>query len=336
MESPIRSEILRALDDWALAVEEKDPATAERVWDVGFRAGPPTELATKLRDPAVRGDPTRLNKLIERADDVAVSVPATLFVAALFERRKGDARVLLEVAQARHPTDFDVTFALAMFHHTRASQRLPVEQVEYHKRQAISHYRTARAIRPDHPAVLTNVGLLLGEKREFGAAAAVLREAIKFHPDDHIAHFNLGGVLVEMNELEEAEAAYRATIRLSPKYGAAYSNLGAVLGRRKRHREAADVLAKAVELAPNEPVIRANYGLALQRTGDLDGALREYRVAVRLDPKYAPGHLNMGVVLELRRDFAGAEKAFREAARLDEKQYAPALNEFLKRHAPDE
>ncbi len=314
--APIRSDILRALDDWAVTVEARSRADAAKVLDVAHCAGPPGELATKLRDPAVRYDAARFFKLVEYADEVAASVPATLAASALLERRKTDPSVLLAVAQAKHPADFDLTMALALWFHERDPAR------------AIGHYRAARALQPGQPTVLTNLGLLLGEAGETAAAAAVLKEAVRLHPNDHLAHFNLGGVLIRQELYAEAEAEYRAAIALSPNYAAAHGNLGSVLGSLKKHGDAVAPLREAIRLAPDDAAVRSNYGLALQRTGDLDGALREYRKSVELDPKYAPGHLNVGVILEKKKDLPGAFKAYREAARLDPKQYGSLLKKL--------
>ncbi len=317
--SPIRRDLLRALDDWALTVEDTDSKAAARVLDIARRSSPVDDIANKLRDPAVRGNPARLNKLIEFADDVAVSVPATLFVAALFERRKGNPSVLLAIAQGKHPIDFDITFALALWYHSRDPLR------------AVGHYRAARALRPDHPAVLTNLGLLLGDVNEPAAAVTVLKEAVRLHPNDHIAHFNLGGAYIRQQKYKDAETAYRAAIKFSPNYAAAHSNLGVTLGRSGNGPGALVAIREAARLAPTDVSVRVNFGLALQKTGDLPGAIREYRKAVELDKEYAPAHFNLGAALGISGDEAGRTAGFREAARLDPKMYG----ELLKKLPPD-
>jgi Flp pilus assembly protein TadD len=317
--SPVRADLLRALDDWAQTLEYTDPPGAARVLDVARRAGPVDDIANKLRDPAVRGDPARLDKLVDVADDVAASVPATLLAAALLERRSGDPSVLLAVAQAKHPLDFDIAFALGLWFHARDPAR------------AVGHYRAARALRPDHPALLTNLGYLLGVLGESAAATAVLQEAVQLHPGDHIAHFNLGGAYIHQRRYKEAEGSYREAVRLRPNYAAAHTNLGVCLGRAGDGPGALVAIREASRLAPTDVSVRVNFGLALQKNGDLPGAIREYRRAVELDAKYAPAHFSLGAALGISGDTAGRAEAFREAARLDPKQYG----ELLKKLAPD-
>ena len=196
---------------------------------------------------------------------------------------------------------------------------------------AVGHYRAARALRPDHPAVLTNLGLLLGDVNEPAAAVTVLKEAVRLHPNDHIAHFNLGGAYIRQQKYKDAETAYRAAIKFSPNYAAAHSNLGVTPGRSGNGPGALVAIREAARLAPNDVRVRVNFGLALQKTGDLPGAIREYRRAVELDKEYAPAHFNLGAALGISGDEAGRTAGFREAARLDPKMYG----ELLKKLPPD-
>ena len=312
--SPLKSDLLRALDDWSL--DEPNATLGAKVLEVARLATPGEKLANILRDPNVRNDRARLVALLTSSDDITSSVPAALVAATLLERRKADPSRLLAVAQAKHPDDFDLTFALALWYHARNPER------------AIGHYRAARAIRPEHPTVLTNLGLLLGEHGEVAAAAAVLEEAVHLHPNDSIAHFNLGGVRVLQNKLPAAEVEYRAAIKLNPTYASAYSNLGAVLGRQNKHTEAAQVLSKAIELAPTDAIMRINYGSALQNMGKRDDAIAQFRKAVELAPKSAHAHYALGLALEAKNDLPGAHKEYREAAHLDPKKYGDLLKKL--------
>lgn len=316
--SPLKSDLLRALDDWSL--DEPNAILGAKVLEVARLATPGEKLANILRDPHVRNDRAKLVALLTSSDDITASVPAALVAATLLERRNADPSQLLAIAQAKHPDDFDLTFALALWYHTRDPER------------AIGHYRAARAIRPEHPTVLANLGLLLGEHGEVAAAAAVLERAVRLHPNDPIAHFNFGGVLVLQNKQPAAEAEYRATIKLSPTYASAYCKLGAVLDRQNKHAEAVQMLSTAVELAPNNPVMRIHYGSALQDMGKLDDAIAQFRKAIELAPKLPRAHYALGVALEAKKDLPGAYKEYREAAHLDPKKYG----DLLKKLPPEE
>jgi tetratricopeptide (TPR) repeat protein len=322
-ESPIKADLLRALDDWALSLDPREKDTANRIMDVGFRAGAPADLATRLRDPAVRWDPAKTNPLISRADEVAESVPATLFVAGLMERQRSDqAQGLLVLAQAKHPLDFDVAFELAAWHHMRTTGRAPPDRIDFHARQAVSYYRTARALRPDHPTVLINLGHMLNVTGEPAPALAVLRDAVKFHPTDPVAQFTLGVVLLGTNQVSEAETAFRETIKLSPNYANAHNHLCAALSRQKRFPEALVVVREAIRLDPNHAAARLNYGGLLLESGKVKEAVPELRRAVQLAPNVAQAHFQLGVALERTNDAPGAVAAYREAIRLDPKRFA--------------
>ena len=310
--SPISRDIVRALDDWA--IEEKNAATGAKVMAVARGSAPADLRANRFRLPALHRDRTQPLPLPPLAEDL--TAPAALLAATLIERRGGNPGVILAIALAKYPDDFDIAFALAHWFHNRDPQR------------AIGYYRTARALRPEHPTVLTNLGLLLGANGERGVAVAVLKEAIKLHPEDHIAHFNLGGVYAAQERFTLAEAEYRETIRLSPKYADGHANLGAVLGRLNKPAEAVKVLEGAVVLAPNNVRVRINYGAALQSNRQPDDAIVQFRKAVELAPKFAPAHYALGVGLEAKKDLPEAHRCFREAARLDPKQYGDLLKKL--------
>jgi tetratricopeptide (TPR) repeat protein len=246
--------------------------------------------------------------------------------------------MILAVAQARHPLDFDVTFDLALGHHleaVRASEKQPA-QAEPLMRTAVGHYRTARALRPDHPTALTNLGMLLNLLNEPGAAVPVLREAVKHHPSDPVAQFNLGGALLATNDLDGAESAFRKTVELSPNYALAHNNLGIVLQRLRRPQEAAQQFQQAAKLAPNDPTVQTNFAILIANSGKPDDALGILAKVLAAHPKFAPAHFGRGVALRHKKD-DGWKAEFREAMALDPKGFghlAKDLGEESKKDEP--
>ncbi len=338
-ESAVRADVLRALDDWALFADPKD-AAVEKVLEVAFRATPTNDPAARLRDPKVRRDDGQLVPLLKDVPAVSESPAAAVMAAALASRRPAASPgVILTVAQARYPLDFDVTFDLAFGHHleaVRAVEKNPA-QAEQLMRTAVGHYRTARALRPDHPTVLTNLGMLLNMLNEPAAAIPVLREAVKHHPSDSVAHFNLGCALLATNDLDGAETALRKTIELSGNYALAHFQLGNVLQRLRRPREAAEQFQQAAKLAPNDPTVQSNFAILVANSGKPDDALGILAKVLAAHPKFALAHYGRGVALRHKKDEDGWRAEFREAMALDPKQFnhlAKELGEEPKKGEP--
>src|SRR5262249_158281 len=57
---------------------------------------------------------------------------------------------------------------------------------------AVAHYRAALQLRPDYPQALSNLGLMLTQRRQLAEAIDHLRHAIEIAPGFAMAHNNLG------------------------------------------------------------------------------------------------------------------------------------------------
>ncbi len=326
-ESPIRAELLRALDDWALAETSLD--AADRVWDVAHKADP----ATRTRTAEWRRDPKRVVQLEETAESATTALMVAGFIA---RQNAGDAHPLLSLTQARHPLDFDVVLALAVWHHAHATRRVPPERIGDHLRAARDFYRAARALRPDHPGVLSNLGLLLHVTGDQPTALMILREAVKQHPKEYVTRYNLGAVLLAINQPGQAEPEFREATQLNPNYAAAHTQLGFALLGLKRGNEALAAFQQALKLDANQPVLLTNLGFLMLEAQKFDDAVAYFRRAIERIPAPARAlasraHFGLGLALERKNDVAGAEAAYREAVRLDAKQHP----ELAKKYPPD-
>jgi tetratricopeptide (TPR) repeat protein len=337
--SAVKAELLAAVDDWAL--HEREPGVRKRLLDVARRIDP-GPWTDRLRDPAVRADRGAVEKLAADADPARTSA-ATLSVLA---ERMGHLNLnpapLLRAARTAHPADFELAFALALWHGSRRDDR------------AIGSYEAARALRPENVAVWINLGGALGHKGQVGEAIACFRKAIELNPKLAGAHINLGFALVARGQLDaaiacfrkalaldptlagahnglgsalhdrgqvdEAIACYRKTITLDPKLVDAHSNLGTLLCDVKRDYDGAIAcFHQAIELDPKRAKIRFNLGNALKDKGQLDEAIACYQKAIELDPKAAWAHYNLGNVLARKGQVDEAIACWRKAIAVDPK-----------------
>jgi tetratricopeptide (TPR) repeat protein len=307
--SPIRSELVAALDDWAALLVD-DP-TGDRVLGVLRRADPGPWLDA-FRDPAVRRNRMALGLLARSADPAAVH-PATLTSLAVVLVARGlDPSRLLLLAQSAHPGDFLIAFQLGGWHYYRKTYD-----------DAIAYYRVARVIRPGDWTVLNDLGSALAKKGDVTGAEQAYREAIRLAPYPAQTYTNLGNARFWMGDVDGALEACREAIRLDPKLVHAHNNLGNALVKKGDVAGAVAEYREATRLDPKYAIAHNGLGAILEKKGEVDGAIAEYREAVRLDPKLAKAHYNLGVSLAKKGDTDGAVAAWREAIGLGLK-YATA------------
>ncbi len=131
-------------------------------------------------------------------------------------------------------------------------------------------YLEALQVRPDHPEVHNNLGVLAyqqGKYQEavsrFTAAAEVSRE------DDHDAagyRYNLGTAHEGLGQWIDAQRAYLACLDLAPHHFGACYNLGTLyLGPLKNAKEGERYLAKAAKNAPHRPEPLVNLAVLAER-----------------------------------------------------------------------
>jgi hypothetical protein len=151
--SAAKAELVAAVDDWALF--EPNDVRRARLLEITQKADKGV-WTDRLRTPAVWKDKAAVAKLAADADPDTTS-PSTLSVLAeLMWRNRLNPAPLLLSARAKHPSDFELAFALGRLY----SKNIDGEQ--------IGPYEAACALRPDNRAVWNNLGLALRGRLETG------------------------------------------------------------------------------------------------------------------------------------------------------------------------
>jgi len=182
----------------------------------------------------------------------------------------------------------------------------------------------------NHPALNTDMsdaeaicrlGLAEVELKDFQAAIARMRQAVRVDPDCRDAHFHLGALLTGEGKTEEeterftreAVQHFEAAVRLDPRFAEAHLRLGIAryalgdLDRAHFHFQ------KALELRPDWPAVHFNLGKVLLDEGARQEAIAEFRQALKLSPHYASAHVEIGIVLFLQGDVEAAISHYRQA-----------------------
>jgi tetratricopeptide (TPR) repeat protein len=131
--------------------------------------------------------------------------------------------------------------------------------------EAIEHYKSALAIRPDSVEAHSDLGNALAQSGQLQAAIAEYQAALRLAPDSAIPHNNLGNAFFRAGRLEEAIAQYKTAVRLKPDYADAHNNLGAALASLGRTQEAVEEFRAALRIQPDYAQARTNLDLALKQ-----------------------------------------------------------------------
>lgn len=220
-----------------------------------------------------------------------------------------------------------------------------------HLNEAEPLYHVVLNRKPDYAEAHHNLGLILMDRGQYGAAVAYFRHAIRLQPklaESHNSlgnaylkaglaeeaeasfrraiaaapayaksHFNLANLLNERGQLAEAERFYREAIRIDPNFRDAFNNLANLLRQTDRREESLAALGRALEIDPDYALAHNNRGNVLRDLDRLEEAVASYLEAIRLAPDFALAHFNLGNALRDLGRMDEAAACYRKTIELD-------------------
>jgi tetratricopeptide (TPR) repeat protein len=163
-----------------------------------------------------------------------------------------------EVEIEKHPAD-------AGLHDDAALLYLELGRAD----EAIAHFKTSLALKPQSAAAHYNLGTALTVARRLGEAAERYREALRIDPAYANAHNNLGNVYLAEGQFDAAIHEFSEVVRLQPESAAGLKNLAAAYAMAGQFGRAVDTADAALRLNPGEPMaseIRAQRAQYLKQT----------------------------------------------------------------------
>ena len=124
-----------------------------------------------------------------------------------------------------------------------------LNQAEKGVDKAIVNFEKARSLRPDHPGVPYNLGIIRRFKGEEEAALVEFRKALELAPRDSDCHYQVAIGLLRTGQQELALPHFEMAVQLDPTIRGAWNNLQLMWRRSGRIEEANKALAtfKALE-----------------------------------------------------------------------------------------
>lgn len=283
--SPIRAVLTGALDDWAV-ITLKDDETRDWLLAIARLVDPDPKWRDRARDPQLWRDGEALAAFLRT---MPVEGCSAAFLVALGERvglLGGDddeyfRRVRLEDyfrrVQLAHHDDYWANYNLGRA--LRSTNNL----------EAIGHYRSAIALRPDIvPAYMGVTTALMGARR-FVEADEYVTQMLRIAPDEAATHLQIGYVrLCEERDDEVLSHAHEA-LRLDPKCADAYLLVAEAQLPAGEFAAVIEAAERVIELSKDDPpdlptTVRAQ---ALLRTSQRLLAVQK-RLPSVLDGSYVP------------------------------------------------
>lgn len=270
--SPVRAEIIAALDDWASITS--DPTRRE--WLLAIASGADQEVSdTRLRRPELwRGGPELANLKQELRIETLSPQLLTALSRVLARSDAVSALPLLRAAQATFPDDFWLNFELGS-----ALDR------SGESNEAVGFYRAALAIRPDASSAHHSLAMNLTVMKRFDEAIRHYERALAIDSTFAVAHSNFGVALQAGGRFDDAIVHYKAAARLDPDESAvALSNLGTALLAMGRVDEASERLQESVRRDPSRALAHYYLGEARGKNKKFNEAIAHLQQALQLDP----------------------------------------------------
>lgn len=275
--SPVRTEIIAALHDWASVTS--DHTRQKWILAIAAEADPDTRDDRLHRPELWQGGP-ELPKLTQelRIEELSPQL-LTALCRVMGRTEPASALPLLRAAQAKFPDDFWLNFELGS-----------VLDQSGGSSEAIGFYRAALAIRPDSSSAHHSLAMNLLVMKRFDEAVSHFEKSLAIDSTFAVAHNNFGVALQAGGRLEDAIAQYEAAVRFDPDESAvALSNLGTVLLAQGRVDEALARFKESIRLDPKLALTHYYLGEVYGKKDQFHESIGHLEQSLQIDPKLIAG-----------------------------------------------
>jgi protein O-mannosyl-transferase len=169
---------------------------------------------------------------------------------------------------------------------------------------------------PENAGVITSIGSVLSRMGRFQESLDYFDKAIRIQPGNRDAMMGMATALARLGRTKEAEKYCRTVLEGAPDKGDGWLLLGIILGQQGRLDDAMDAFRRAAEAHPGIAAARLNMAKIYVQRGQMDMALEECRKSIAMEPQYGAYEF-MGMILLQQGRSSEAEQAYRNAIRLN-------------------
>jgi tetratricopeptide (TPR) repeat protein len=330
--SPIREQLVAALDDWTYCALHRGRRKAGlRLLAVARRADPGDDpWRQQIRTPGVLKDVQAVLRLTREAPQEGLS-PHLLYVVSTLLPRGGEAKIQwLRQAQRRFPEDFwlNVSLGQVLSDLDSAARRVgptrdgySFRKKTYHQAEGAGFLRIAVTVRPDSATAWNNLCAALCYAGDGEGALDACRRSLALDQSFTAGWVNLGGLLCNQGKTAEGLAILKKAVAVDPNDPRAWYGLANAYLLRKDPKKAAELYRKVLDMAPDY-IAWTNLAVALRQLNDLPGAVKAGWKAIALEPENPVAWSNLADPFEKQGDRKGALAAVRKALTIDPDQEA--------------
>jgi len=122
--------------------------------------------------------------------------------------------------------------------------------------RAEAAYLEALKLDSGYVPALTNLGLLMAERRKYDEAQHYFTMVYELSPGHELARFNLGVIAIKKGDYQSAKEHFSHSLRANPTSGDAWYYLGFTLEALGERDEALDAYRKAQSFLPNDSLVK--------------------------------------------------------------------------------
>ncbi|CAG9461157.1 unnamed protein product [Pedinophyceae sp. YPF-701] len=199
--------------------------------------------------------------------------------------------------------------------------------------EARALYEEAVVAHPQHPELLTTLGLMHLRTNDNQRALQLLAQSLKLDPKNPRTVMAAASIMQDHSDHDNALIKYRAAAQHSPNSPQVWNNIGMCFFGKQRYVAAVACLKRALYLGPFEWIVSYNLGLVYLNVGQYASAFHFFSAAVNLKPDFAHSYMYLGLALSRLEDFENACLAYEKALELED-DYVFRLNYgiMLARH----
>ncbi len=175
-------------------------------------------------------------------DSTMVEAYADMGIAFLNNGRHAEAEVNLKKAHDLQPENISICRALSS-----------AQWAQNKREAATATAELALSAAPEDPKVLSLVGGLLTDMREFEKAIVHLEKALEKEPEDADIKFNLANAYLGTGNLDQAEGLFLKSIETDPNDHQAIYQLGSIYDKSEKFDEAISMFERVTSLKPQWP-----------------------------------------------------------------------------------
>ncbi|SFM82194.1 Tfp pilus assembly protein PilF [Nitrosomonas nitrosa] len=190
--------------------------------------------------------------------------------------------------------------------------------------KAITVYRSALSINPNHAGAQHGFGMALAMKGEMLQAVTELHKASELAPHNPLPRQAIGRIYLSQGQMDKALHEFNEALRIEKDFVPALIDKGDIYLNQGNFKRALAEFQYTVKIAPLNDLVHLKLGMALQGLNRIPESEKAYLAALQLNPNHIIAYNNLAwMAAEKRKNLIQAEKWAKKAI-----EQAPEIPSF--------